>query len=142
MSADDPLITAFVEQAGKTGLQQDAVQAVIDTMGPKVQEALTAPLVAWATYQTEQQAAVMADPEIGGAKWAESKAAIATLLGNPLVDPGLLPQLERSGMANNPEMLRTLVRLSKLVTEGGSVSAGNPPGGRKSPAQILYPKQS
>lgn len=134
MLRDDPMIAAFLESAAGARLEGSAVQAVIDSVGPKIAEHLAAPYKAWAEMNATWQAEIKADPIVGGANLNASVTAI-----NGAIDrfgtPELKDALRTTGAANNPHVFRFLHKLASAYAEATPVSTGDsghvaPPPGR------------
>ena len=140
--AADPMVAKFRETAAKAGLQGDAVQAVIDSMAPRMREVAEAPYRAFRDMQTDWQKQISADPEIGGDKTPGVVAGINlafSKIGNEQEVADLRQALVVTGAGNNPHIVRAFARLSAPFREAGPVT-GNPVrvDDKLSPAQKLY----
>lgn len=80
----------------------------------------------------------MADPEIGGDKWNESKAAASRAL-QAFGSKELTELLNSSGLGNHPVVVKTFVRIGKAVSEDGKVVTGGTATGPTDPAKTFYP---
>jgi hypothetical protein len=145
MTREDPMIASFLESAAGRRLDGETVQAVIDSVAPKIAEQLTAPYKAWSELNATWQAEIKADPVVGGANLPASVAAI-----NGAIDrfgtPELKDALRTTGAANNPHVFRFLHKLASAYAEATPVTAGNsghvaPPPGRAA-LDRMYPSSA
>ena len=142
-SYDPAVLDTFSAAAKDANLTQDAAQKLLQTMGP-----------ALAVRQAEQVKAIQdgwaessrTDKEFGGEKLQENLALAKKALDQfaPKGSDGSAAEfrtlLETTGLGNNPEVIRFLVRVGKGISEDGFVSGRNgtpPPTDR---ASILYDK--
>ena len=144
----------FKTLAKEIGLSQDAAQKLVDFQGGKLKELVEAPQRAWADVTKQWTDAIKADPEIGGAKFDESRATAArvfdhTIPGNPIVRneaeaAALRSALDVTGAGNNPAVVRMFARLGALINaEPNGLVLGRPMGtAPKSAAEVLYPTTS
>lgn len=140
LTADDPLVSAFVETASVKGLSQETAQAVIEALAPKVTEALQAPYKEWNARQTAWLKEINDDPVIGGANLAPVQQRIGRLLNDPnFVDPGFAQAMNETGGGNHPAVIRTFAKLAARLTEGEPVRQGAPAQQPKGLAEKLYP---
>jgi len=140
LAKDDKLLTAFIENAAKHHVSQDAAQAVIDAIAPQVSEALSAPYKEWEARQTAWLDEINKDPEIGGAKLKPVQAQIGKLLvDTALIDPGFQQAMIETGAGNHPAVVRTFAKLAAAYTEGRPSPVGRPAEQPRTLAQKLYP---
>lgn len=138
---DDALLTAFLDGAAKSGMDQKSVQAIVDAMGPKLQAQLNAPREAWNTLQSEWQTKLKEHPEIGGAKLDGAVKTINQALAQTgVLNDDLKQALVLTGAGNNPHIVHAFYKLASAFSEGGPVT-GAPTGqtAAKNPASLLYP---
>lgn len=141
ITADDPLLTAFLEGAAKGGMDNESVQAVVSALGPKLAEQMAAPMKAWTTLNETWQAEVKADPVIGGANLPTTIKTVQdamNLVGTPEEVAACREALTMTGAGNNPAIVRLMHRMASRLVEKGAVQ-GNSPAESRSPAAVLYP---
>lgn len=144
ITADDPLLTAFLEGAAKGGMDNESVQAVVSSLGPKLAEQMAAPMKAWTTLNETWQAEVKADPVIGGANLPATIKTVAdaiSLVSTPEEAQAAREALTMTGAGNNPAIVRLMHRMASRLVEKGAVQ-GNSPAESRSPAAVLYPSHN
>ena len=144
ITADDPLLTAFLEGAAKGGMDNESVQAVVSSLGPKLAEQLAAPMKAWTSLNEQWQAEVKADPVIGGANLPATIKTVAdaiSLVSTPEEAQAAREALTMTGAGNNPAIVRLMHRMASRLVEKGAVQ-GNSPAESRSAAAVLYPSHS
>lgn len=144
ITADDPLLTAFLEGAAKGGMDNESVQAVISSFGPKLAEQMAAPMNAWTTLNETWQAEVKADPVIGGANLPATIKTVAdaiSLVSTPEEAQAAREALTMTGAGNNPAIVRLMHRMASRLVEKGAVQ-GNSPAESRSAAAVLYPSHN
>jgi len=144
ITADDPLLTAFLEGAAKGGMDNESVQAVVGALGPKLAEQITAPMKAWTTLNETWQAEVKADPVIGGANLPATIKTVTdaiSLVSTPEEAQAAREALTMTGAGNNPAIVRLMHRMASRLVEKGAVQ-GNSPAESRSPAAVLYPSHN
>jgi hypothetical protein len=142
---DDPLLVSFLEGAAKGGMDNESVQAVINTLGPKLVEQIQAPIKAWVTLNEQWVAEVQADPVIGGDKWPTTKETVLqamTLVMSPEETRATREALNLTGAGNNPAVIRLLFNMARRLVEPGPVKGNAPTEPPKSAAALLYPKHN
>jgi hypothetical protein len=140
MAKDDPLLTKFADTASKSGLSQEAAQAVIDSLAPQITEAMQAPYKEWEIRQTAWLTEINKDPDIGGSKLPQVQARIGKLLNDRnFVTEDFAQAMIETGAGNHPAVVRTFARLAARLTEAEPVRAGAPAAQPKSLAERLYP---
>lgn len=142
------LDAAALEQATalfrEARLPQEQAQKFVDLALAREKAALARGAQAFADLQTGWVAAIKADPEIGGPRFAASIAAAGRVLDR-LAVPGLREALNLTGAGNNPAIVKAFVRLAGLIAEDRFHPARNAPPPRRTPAETIYdgsPKQS
>lgn len=141
IAADDPLLTAFLEGAAKGGMDNESVQAVVASLGPKLAEQMQAPIKAWTSLNEQWQAEVKADPVIGGANLPATIQTVTdaiNLVSTPDEARSVREALTMTGAGNHPAVVRLMHRLASRLTEQRPVQ-GKSPAEVKSPAAVLYP---
>jgi hypothetical protein len=123
-------VADFAKVAKDLGLSQEAAQKVVDLQ------------ISQAAKQSATWAdAAKVDAEFGGDKLAEN-LAVAKKAVEAYGSPELKTFLDKTGLGNNPEVIRFFYRAGKALSEDRVVQGGNSttPGPR-SPATALYPNQ-
>jgi hypothetical protein len=131
-------------------LTQSQGQKLVDYYAKQMQQASQAPYEHWKKMQTDWEAEIKADPEIGG-RLQEVRQTIGRALdglGDPKLTQAFRDAMDLTGSGNNPAFVRAFFKLAKQVTEGGGVAAGGPskfgqiaPGSSERPtaAKSIYP---
>lgn len=140
ITREDPLVAAFLEGAAGAALDAKAVQAVLDKTAPLVAEALAAPHKAWEQLNNEWQAAIKADPDVGGAKLPAAVESVTNLLDRH-GSPELKEALKVTGAVNNPAVFKFLHKMAAAYSESSGVAAGAsaPMPNMPSAAALMYP---
>lgn len=141
MPADQPAFVDFKNAALDLGVEPEKAQKLIDTVAPKLQEAVDAPYKAWADTQEEWIKTCQNDPEIGGANFEKNlgfAARVIDTFGAGEKGSDLRKAFAFTGAGSNPEIMRTFIRIGKAMAEGGPV-LGKPAPAPKSLAAGLYP---
>lgn len=132
LKPDDPTFQKFGQLMADDKLDPQARgQALLDLYSGALKQASEAGTEAWNTLNKEWADKAMADPEIGGAKFATTKSTIAKAIDTlgPDLASGFRQALDVTGAGNNPAIIKGLHALAAKVTEGGHVT-GSPPGSR------------
>ena len=147
-SPDADLMASVKDEAGKAGISQEALQALIDKVAPKWAEQVAAPQRAWQELQTQWAEQATNDPVYGGQKFAESKT-YASRAFDEFIGPIGTPArdswntfLTMTGAGNHPEMFRVFAKIGAELASEGTVVAGAAPvkaANRKTAAEVLYP---
>jgi hypothetical protein len=141
MPADQPAVADFKAAALDLGLDAAAAQKLIDTVAPKLQEAVNAPYKAWADTVENWTGQIKADPEIGGKDLQKNMgfaAAYVDSLGAADAK-AFREMLDVTGAGYHPAMARLLVREGKRIAEGGPVLGGRAARATQPTAADLYP---
>lgn len=117
----------------------DRAQRLIDLQAKFFSDVATKRNEAWNTMQTDWQAKVQADPEIGGAKLPGNLNAISNLL-TTYGSPELREVFTFTGAGNHVEMVKFLTKIAAKLGEGGPVSGS--PGDKDGGSKVLYPNTS
>lgn len=133
---DDAVIGTFSEVAKELNLSQDAAQKVLDKMAPVLQarqlEQIGAVRTGWAE-------SAKTDKEFGGDKLTENLAVAKKAL-DAFGSPELKTLLNKSGLGDNPEIIRAFYRAGKAISQDRFV-----PGQAPSPSKdvrSLYPNSN
>jgi hypothetical protein len=123
---------------------QEGAQKLVDMYVQNVQDTIKATeeagQKAWNETRREWTSKVFLDAEIGGEKLPQTKALVAKFL-DTFGTPGVREALTVTGADNNPEVIKTLWKAAKALTEGTHV-AGQPAGqnAAKTLAERMYPE--
>lgn len=136
---DTALLDGIAPTLKDLNLSHSQAQALVD----KFIEAQTAKSQAktkeWGETVAGWQDEAKKDPDIGGAKWEETKAA-STRAIRVLGTPALTKYLEASGAGNHPELIRIMAKVGSMVSEDDPAISENPGGkGGKDASARLYP---
>jgi hypothetical protein len=82
---------------------------------------------------------VQSDPEIGGSKFDASVANAQRAL-NKYANPAFVQELNRTGMGDHPELVRTFARIGALLKDDVAVHGQVQDGEKKTSTQIRYDK--
>lgn len=134
----------------KHGLSQTAAQELVDFYVKQTKEAFDAPFNAYQDKRQEWRDQINSDPEIGGSRLNGVKASIGKLInsfGSNKVAEGFREAMDYTGAGDNPDVVRGLYALSRLLTEGGAVRGNGPSAegqrangpAQPSTAQAIYP---
>lgn len=141
MPADQPAFVDFKNQALDLGVEPEKAQKLIDTVAPKMKEAMEAPYNLWADTQEKWVAEIKADPVIG--KDLDKNIAIAARAidgyGTPEEGKAVRNALAFTGAGNNPDIIRWMHRVGVKMGEGKPVQAAAAPAAKPSLAQQMYP---
>jgi len=125
-------------------LPQEGAQKAVDFYAAKTAKAVEAAAAAstehWVKTQADWIKAIKADPEIGGAKLADTTASCARALDR-FGDKELRDTLDFTGSGNAPAMVKFLARIGREISED-SVLPGAPHAGQKSAAEVLFPSHN
>lgn len=138
--ADAAVLDGFKVIAKDLGLTQEAAQKLVDFQtaqavknaqgyGTALQTHVDTVAKEWATT-------AQADPEIGGAKFAEN-VAVAKQALDTFGTPELKTLLKESRIGNHPEVIRLLFKAGKAISQDGYVP-GRAASAAKDTASTLY----
>ena len=117
----------FTEWAKEAGINQPQAAKLIDLYTAAAKASVEANTQEWEKQNTDWQAEVKADKELGGTNLTTVKQTISKVLDNPdMSDPKFREALDFTGAGNNPAVIRTLYRWAQKLSEGASI-AGAPP---------------
>jgi hypothetical protein len=140
------LMTEFAALAKELGMSQAKAQdafalvaklAEKGAAGKAALEASRAEAARTAALEANAQA-VRSDKEFGGEKLAEN-LAVAKAAMAATTTPAFREMLDKSGLANHPEMIRMFLKVAPAFAESKHVPGGKAPGGDKPAAKVLYP---
>ena len=140
------LMTEFANLAKELGMSQAKAQdafAIVAKLAEKggataaTREAARVEAARTAALEANAEA-VRSDPEFGGEKLAEN-IAVAKAAMAATTTPAFREMLDKSGLANHPEMIRMFLKVAPAFSESKHVPGGKAPGGDKPAAKVLYP---
>ena len=134
VTVDADALTAFEEDARKAGLTQAQFQAVTAAGASRIAQLAAAPYAAWNAQQSEWQAAIKADPDIGGDKLAPAIAEAAIAL-DAFGGAELRQALIVTGAGNHPAIVKAFVQVGRMMADPSRVVSGKPGPGPKHPEQ-------
>lgn len=136
---DATVLEEFKGLAKELNLPQGQAQKVADLLGKQTQAAAAAQVGKIQQVNAEWIQQTQGDPEIGGEKLAENLAAARAAM-DATTTPQLRELLKRTGLGNNPEVIRHFLKIAPAFAEDKHVPGGvKPAGAGKSAAQVLYP---
>lgn len=112
---DDPVLQQLHPVFRELGLANEDAQT-LGTAYVKIERAV------FEQRRVEGLAAIQADPEVGGAHYADSQKLVQRAIAG-LKDPELQPALVAAGLDNNLTIFRTLVRVGRMFGEDTSAGA-------------------
>jgi hypothetical protein len=137
----DPEVGTDLKSLAKDlNLSQEQAQKVAD-LGAKMSTRWTDALQSQIQAQSDAWVdAAKADKEIGGDKLNENLGLAKTALGK-FGTPELRELLNTSRLANNPEVIRLLVKVGRAISDDSRAIGGGGTSTPKSAADVLYPSQ-
>jgi hypothetical protein len=133
--------TAALEEAqslfAEARLSQPQAQKLVDLYAGKMNELVQRQISAAESRQKAWVAEVKSDPELGGRRFEQARAAAQKAL-NRFGTPQLRRTLDELGVSNSPQLFRFFVRVGQAVSEDSWVGARSS-AGRPSAAETLYP---
>jgi len=141
MKADDASLKGFGEILANDKLSPlERGQALLDLYADVTKKGGEAATEAWNTVNKEWSDKTLADPEIGGAKWDQSKTTIAKAIDSlgPNLAAEVRQALDVTGAGNHPAIVKALHSFAKQLTEGTHIQ-GNPPSSTPTIKEAFYP---
>ncbi len=132
----------FGTLAKSLNLSQENAQKMVDVAAKLAQHGAQAQAGQVQTIHDEWRALTTADKEFGGEKLAENLAiAKAAMLAT--TTPQLQMLLDRSGLGNNPEVIRHFLKIAPAFAPDKFVAGGTaPPKAGASASKVLYPQHA
>ncbi len=140
MPADQPAFVDFKNQALDLGVEPEKAQKLIDTVAPKLQEAVDAPYKAWAETQEAWIKEAQNHPEYGGADFEKNLGHAARFIdkfGGGEKGADLRKAFSFTGAGSHPAIIGALIRAGKAMAEGVPIDGKVPPVPKG--ADSLYP---
>ena len=137
VEVDPDTIGNLKELAKELGLTQEQAQKIADLGAAQSQKwvALQEQAITEASAQWVEE--VKADKEIGGDRLSEN-LGIAKRALDRFGTPELSKLLDESRLGNHPELIRTMYRIGKAISDDAVVPGSRSAFGSNSPAQRLY----
>lgn len=128
--------------AKELGLSQENAQKVVDTAAKLTQQHVAQQTAVVADIHAQWIEAAKSDKEFGGEKLTENLAiAKAAMLAT--TTPELQVLLDKSGLGNNPEVIRHFLKIAPAFAPDKFVPGGKSPTGGDKPAEkVLYPNNA
>ena len=117
---------------------KEQLQGLIDLQGKLAKEASEAISDTWVKTQEEWQAAVKADPVVGGDKLQGTLSAVNKLVSE-YGSPELLEVFAATGAGNNVHVIKFLHSVAGKLNEGGPVIATSPTSQETTAAERMCP---
>lgn len=144
ITRENPTLTMFREEASKLGLTQKQAQALVSKIGEQAAVNGKAQVDNWIKTNSDWEAEIKADREIGGANFEPMRVNVAKVFDDyigPIGSPDrakLTQELLMTGAGNLPMLTKMMARIAAAHTEGTHVS-GNPAKSSVSFADQMYP---
>ena len=133
--------TAALEEAqslfAEARLSQPQAQKLVDLYAGKMSELVQRQRVAAESRQMAWIAEVKNDPDLGGRRFEQARAAAQRALGR-FGTPQLRRSLDELGVSNSPQLFRFFVRVGQAVSEDRYAGRGLD-ASERSAAETLYP---
>lgn len=124
VSLDKEVLTTVKAVAKELDLSQADAQKLVEKVGPVLAKSEQTRFTTLVTQRADAwRAASLADPEIGGEKHAEN-LAIAMKTFDAFGTPALKEVLNKTGLGDNPEVLRWAFRIGKAIGPDNKFVAG------------------
>lgn len=120
---DTQLVESFTPLAKELGLSNEQAQKVVDLVPQLQQRIAEQQAEAWGKQVQDWAEAVKADKEIGGDNFQGSLVAVQKVM-QQFGTPELKQMLEQTGMGNNPELVKLIVKVGKAMSEDQFIAGG------------------
>ena len=121
LATESPVIGAFSEAARQLDLTQEQAQSILDGVAPVLQRQTDGNIE---SIRAEWVSSVKSDPEIGGDKLGENLGHAVRVL-DAYGTPELKSLLGETGLGDNPELIRFLVRAYNDIGEDRFLTGAN-----------------
>jgi len=139
LSFNPDVIDSYSKVAKELNLTQESAQKVVDVIGPAIAKSHADAMV---NLRSEWTDAVKSDKELGGDKLEENRG-IAKAALEKFGTPELATLLEKTGLGDNPEIIRAFFRAGKAISEDRSyVNGAKNNSTELSMAQRMYPNMN
>jgi hypothetical protein len=135
--ADSEVLAQFGKAAQEMAIAPEQAQRIVDTMLPAIQARQTAQIQQVSAQWREK---AMQDPEIGGKNWDATMRFTALGARELGFTPELMDILDRSGLANHPDLIRSVRNAGQRLAQSGRLVIGkaNPAPQPKSLGDLLF----
>lgn len=123
VEVDAEALTSFQALAKELKLPQAAAQKLVDFQAGAMKKAQESAQKSWDDLQNTWVSAAKADKEFGGAKFDEN-IALAKKAKAAFGNDEFSKVLDQTGVGNNPEMIRFLVKVAKTIKEDEVIVGG------------------
>ena len=128
----------FMEILGSPKLShQERAQALVDLQGNILTAAAQKVAEAWTAQQATWQNEIKTDPVLGGDKLEPALGEISKLI-DAHGSEELRTAMDKTGMGDNPAMIRFLHKVAGFLNEGKPLPGGGPAPTEKTPAQRIF----
>lgn len=136
---DTAAVEGIKALAGELGLDSPKAQLVLEKFAGWAQAQAQAAEESFAKQDAEWAAALKADPELGGQKWAAAQKDIGRAVAHFKAQP-VMKLLHAAGLGNHPELVRFVARIGQSLREDtvAGTSAAPAPAERLSDAALFY----
>ena len=128
------MVQAFSEAAKKLDLTQEQAQSVLDEVAPALKQQTDGYIE---NLRSEWVNSVKSDPEIGGDKLQENLGRAIRVL-DAYGTPELKSLLGETGLGDNPEIIRFLVRTHQDIGEDRFLTGANADKNQQFTARDFY----
>lgn len=138
ISLDAGKLEKFTGIAKELNLTQENAQKLVSLASEHAAEIEAARQAQWTKQREDWVKQVKDDPEVGGQRFKESQTRAQRALAR-FFPPSFVEFVELSGIGDNPDLFRGLVKIDQAVSEDTTITgkpAGTPTGNA---ANILYP---
>jgi hypothetical protein len=139
--ADNDVVEEFKTVAKELNISQEKAQKLVDLQTKLFSKQSAKMAERWNTLQDKWVEEAKNDKEYGGQNFEKSLGA-AKLALEKFGNPALNKLIEQTGMGNNPEFIRLLVKVGNTVKEDNVMTGGNGVGEQKSAAKTLFPSMA
>ena len=134
LETDSSVVQAFSEAAKKLDLTQEQAQSVLDEVAPALKQQNDGYIE---NLRSEWVNSVKSDPEIGGDKLQENLGRAIRVL-DAYGTPELKSLLGETGLGDNPEIIRFLVRTHQDIGEDRFLTGANADKNQQFSARDFY----
>lgn len=141
LEADTEVTGEFKQVAKELNLSQEKAQKLVDLQNKLMQNQGKRFQAEWEKTQNDWKKATTEDKEIGGPKLQENLSVAKKAL-DKFSTPALNQLIEETGMGNNVEFIRLLVKVGSTIKEDTMNVNGGDTAGVKDPAKVLFPNMA
>lgn len=134
---DSAYLEQFQAYAKEKKLTQDQAQELLQREETARKSYYDSQIQKWEQVKEQWKQQTIADPEIGGEKFAEN-AELAKRTLEKFSTPQFVAALDSSGYGNHPELVRVFARIGQAMREAKIIGGNVNTGGQKSIEDIFY----